>query len=100
MDEQNEVFVSSATYWELAIKISLKKYQLPRPFVPFLHDQLDLNDFDILPVSIEHAGLLTALPFHHRDPFDRMLIAQSLIENTPLVSIDDLLDRYGIQRLW
>jgi PIN domain nuclease of toxin-antitoxin system len=63
VDEQNDIFLSPASYWELAIKISIGKYQLPGPFVPFLHQQIDLNDFTILPITVEHAGKVASLAY-------------------------------------
>lgn len=100
IDEQNDIFLSPASYWELAIKISIGKYQLPGPFVPFLHQQIDLNDFTILPVSVEHAGKVASLPYHHRDPFDRLIIAQALVENMAVLSNDSIMDQYGVVRSW
>jgi PIN domain nuclease of toxin-antitoxin system len=65
-----------------------------------LPEQLAANRFDLVNIAAEHALRVARLPFHHRDPFDRMLVAQSLAENLPLVSSDDALDAYGIKRLW
>jgi len=100
IDEQNDFYLSPASYWELAIKISIGKYQLPGPFVPFLHQQIDLNDFVILPISAEHAGKVASLPYHHRDPFDRMIIAQALVEGMSVLSNDSVMDHYGVNRSW
>ena len=100
VDPGNTIEVSPASYWELAIKIALGKYALNQPFETFLNDQIAKNGFRILPVEIKHAALLTTLPMHHRDPFDRLLIAQSLVEQIPLVGADPQFDLYGVQRLW
>lgn len=58
------------------------------------------NDFSILPIAVSHAAKVAELPFHHRDPFDRLIIAQSLVENMPVVSVDIALDAYGVDRVW
>lgn len=94
------VFVSPASLWEIAIKISLGKYALPLPFAPFWDDQLLTNDFVLLPISVAHTVRVADLPYHHRDPFDRLIIAQSLIEKVPIVSSDELFTRYGVERIW
>lgn len=94
------IYVSPASYWELAIKISLGKYQLPEPLESFMTQQLSINQFSILPVTIQHADRVSKLPFHHRDPFDRMLAAQALSEDIPLISIDVAIDAYGVTRIW
>ncbi|MFH1021385.1 MAG: type II toxin-antitoxin system VapC family toxin [Pseudomonadota bacterium] len=94
------IFVSPASIWEIAIKISLGKYALPAPFATFWGEQLQTNDFSLLPISVSHAARVVDLPFHHRDPFDRLIIAQSLVERMPVVSSDDTFDRYGVERVW
>lgn len=99
-DARTTVYISPATYWEIAIKISLGKYALPEPYALFMERELTTNDFRILPILPRHTAILTELPFHHRDPFDRLLIAQSTAEELPLVSCDSALDDYGISRLW
>lgn len=99
-DAQTRVSVSPATYWEIAIKISLGKYELPEPYALFMEQQLAINHFRILPILPRHTAILTSLPFHHRDPFDRLLIAQSIDEQLPLVSCDSAFDAYGISRIW
>lgn len=99
-DAQTRVSVSPATYWEIAIKISLGKYALPEPYALFMEQQLAINNFRILPILPGHTAILTSLPFHYRDPFDRLLIAQSIAEQVPLVSCDSAFDAYGISRIW
>lgn len=94
------VFISPASLWEIAIKISLGKYALPMPFATFWDDQLLTNDFALLPISVPHTARITDLPYHHRDPFDRLIIAQSLVEKVPVVSSDELFARYGVERIW
>ncbi len=99
-DPTNDVEVSPASYWEIAIKIGLGKYELPGPYEEFMEQQIAVNDFRILPIEVRHTALLTTMPHHHRDPFDRLLAAQSLVEAIPLVSIDDQFDPYSVTRLW
>jgi len=96
----SEVAVSPASYWEIAIKISLGKYALDEPLARFFERQLRDNRFDILPLLPSHAGQVASLPFHHRDPFDRLIIAQALVERLPVVSNDAQWDAYPVQRLW
>lgn len=79
-DEDNEVLFSVGSLWEMAIKISLGKLHLSQPFDVFMRDQMTLNSIELLHISIEHTATVAALPFHHRDPFDRLLIAQALVE--------------------
>ena len=92
--------VSPASYWEIAIKISLGKYTLNEPYEAFMQRNIFGNGFSILPIEPKHTGVLTTLPFHHRDPFDRLLVAQALVEQVPVLSADAMLDAYGITRLW
>jgi PIN domain nuclease of toxin-antitoxin system len=99
-DEETERFFSIASLWEIAIKTSLGKLALRKPLQEFLPEQLAVNRFSLLNISVEHAFQIARLPLHHRDPFDRMLVAQCLTENLPLVSNDSTLDAYGIKRLW
>jgi len=99
-DPDASVFVSPASIWEIAIKISLGKYALPSPFISFWEEQLQANDFALLPISVPHTARVAVLPFHHRDPFDRLIIAQSLVEVIPVVSSDATFDDYGVKRIW
>ena len=94
------VFVSPASLWEIAIKIRLGKSALPAPFSAFWEEQLRTNDLTLLPISISHTARVVDLPFRHRDPFDRLLIAQALVEGIPIVSSDDLFDYYSVERIW
>lgn len=99
-DGMTEVEVSPASYWEIAIKIAKKKYALPEPYEQFMARELANNEFRILPIEIRHTALLTTMPFHHNDPFDRLLVAQALVEKIPIVGIDAAFDAYGVTRLW
>jgi len=90
-DAGNEIFLSI---------VSLGKLTLAQPIELFLPDQLQRSGIQTLPASLPHTLKVATLPFHHRDPFDRLLIAQSLVEGMPVISIDAVLDLYGITRLW
>jgi PIN domain nuclease of toxin-antitoxin system len=99
-DETNDVLLSVASLWEMAIKVSLGKLNLGAPFETMIPEQLASNAIDVLPITFAHTARIVMLPFHHRDPFDRLLIAQSLVERLPLVSNEALFDAYGVQRAW
>src|ERR1700749_406996 len=77
-DPANEKLISPASYWELAIKISIGKYSLPQPFMQFVNRAIEAQGFSILPLLPIHTESLCNLPFYHRDPFDRLMIAQAL----------------------
>jgi PIN domain nuclease of toxin-antitoxin system len=98
VDPASDIEVSPATYWEMAIKISLGKYALPEPYD--IEREIATNDFHILPIEPKHTAVLTTLPFHHRDPFDRLLIAQAMAEAIPILSVDTAFDAYPVTRLW
>ena len=99
-DPTNDFEASPASYWEIAIKIKLGKYALPQPYRSFMESHIAVNDFHILPIELKHTALLTTMPLHHKDPFDRLLVAQALAEGIPLVSVDDKFDPYGVTRHW
>ena len=99
-DMGNEVLVSPASYWEIAIKVGLGKYPMTVPFEEFFRRGIEGADMTILPVEIRHAAVLSSLPMHHKDPFDRMLVSQAIAEQISIVSIDVVLDQYPITRLW
>lgn len=98
--EENECLVSLATCWELAIKARLGKLTLPAPAGRFVRDQVATNGFILLPIDLAHVEQVEGLPFHHRDPFDRLLAAQALVEDLVLVSADPVFRRYGVRRIW
>ena len=99
-DEANELFVSVASLWEMAIKFSIGKLNLGRPFAELFPEQLVDNSIEMLGVTVDHLWAVCELPFHHRDPFDRLLIAQAVVERLPIVSADVIFDRYGVRREW
>jgi PIN domain nuclease of toxin-antitoxin system len=96
----HDILISPASYWEIAIKVSLGKYQIPGPFQGWMEHQLTINSFEILPIAVPHAARVSTLPFHHRDPFDRLLCAQALVERIPIISVDEVFDSYGVERQW
>jgi len=99
-DPANDVAVSVASIWEMAIKSSLGKLPLAQPIDVLLPAQLHLHRIDLLEIKLPHLYVVATLPMHHRDPFDRLLVAQCQHENLPIVSGDPAFDAYGIQRLW
>lgn len=96
----NEVLISPASYWEIAIKISIGKYSLPEPYAEFMERELAGNGFSILPIEVKHTAALINLPFHHRDPFDRIIIAQGIAEGIPIISIDAAFRAYPVPSIW
>ena len=96
----NQPFLSAASLWEMAIKLSLGKLHLALPFEELVPEQMMLNGIQFLPIEISHVVPVVTLPFHHRDPFDRLLIAQAMVEQIPIVSGDPAFDPYPVQKLW
>jgi len=99
-DPANECWLSVASVWEMAIKVSLGKLKLPQPVTRFVSEQSALNTFRPLAIELGHASAVAELPFHHRDPFDRLLAAQALAEKMSIVSADEAFDAYGAARIW
>lgn len=99
-DGGNERFVSHATAWEVAIKMSLKKLTLQVEYELLFSRVLKANGWEVLPASFDHYQALITLPRHHGDPFDRLLIAQAQVEGLTLVSCDAHFPAYGIPLLW
>lgn len=100
VDLANEVFVSPATYWELAIKISIGKLTVQQPFEDF--QRACEARFPLLPIATAHTAQVAKLPFppNHRDPFDRLMIAQAMVEGMLIVSADAAFDSYAVSRIW
>jgi PIN domain nuclease of toxin-antitoxin system len=99
-DLEQEIFLSAATSWEIAIKSSQGKLKLPEPpqsFVPHFMREQGLRP---LPISHQHALAVASLESHHRDPFDRLLIAQAGLENMILINADRIFERYPVELLW
>ncbi|MCY3915545.1 MAG: type II toxin-antitoxin system VapC family toxin [Chloroflexi bacterium] len=100
-DFDNVIYLSMASIWEIAIKVNLRRgLVLHRPFPEFIVHQLNSNQFELLQIKVSHFKRVADLPLHHRDPFDRLLIAQSYVENIPVISSDSTFDQYAIQRVW
>lgn len=97
---ENQRFISVVSLWEIAIKMSLGKLDMGAPFAALIPGQLVANQIEILPIAVAHLHQVAQLPFHHRDPFDRLLIAQSQAEQLPLLSSDPTFAEYNAQRLW
>jgi PIN domain nuclease of toxin-antitoxin system len=92
--------LSIASLWEIAIKMSIGKLNLGLPFATLIPQQLDRNLVDLLDITVEHLAVVANLPFHHKDPFDRLIISQAIVEQMPIISVDSAFDAYGITRLW
>ena len=99
-DPANAKQVSAASLWEVAIKSGLRKLNLPAPYADIFPRQLELNGFEIVPITPAHCATLVTLPLHHRDPFDRILVAQAKTEGLTLVTDDGKLRAYGVPLFW
>ena len=97
---KNECFVSLASCWEMAIKVSIGKLTLAAPVERFLAEQVAENLVQLLHIDLAHTARAAALPWHHRDPFDRMLAAQARHERLTIVSADAVFRKYGVTRVW
>jgi PIN domain nuclease of toxin-antitoxin system len=95
-----DLSLSIASVWEILIKVQSGKLNFPRPAVPYVLRKLAENRIKSLPISIDHLLALERLPMHHRDPFDRMLIAQSMEEDWPIITADLMFKRYPIRVIW
>lgn len=100
LESEVDLLLSIASLWEIAIKTSLGKLTLPDTYDKFIPQQLTLNEIEVLPISVAHLALIATLPFHHRDPFDRLLIAQAILEQISIVSVDVVFDSYTVNRIW
>ena len=98
-DTGHDLFLSAASIWEMAIKISLGKLQVSLPLGDFIQTQTELSGIGLLPVTERHAYEVANLPFHHRDQFDRMLAAQCKTEQLAIISPDSSFDPYGVERV-
>lgn len=101
-DATNEVFMSPASYWEIAIKVSIGKLTLHQPYEDFIDLCENQYGFLILPIAPRHTAAVSRLAFppNHKDPFDRLIVAQAKIEGMSILSIDSKLDAYGVTRIW
>jgi len=99
-DVNNECYLSLASCWEMSIKSSLGKLRLTSLVERFVSEQMTANGFTLLNIELRHAAKVEKLPFHHRDPFDRLLIAQAISEKLTIVSADRVFRDYGVKVLW
>ncbi|MDY0301281.1 MAG: type II toxin-antitoxin system VapC family toxin [Trichlorobacter sp.] len=99
-DARNECFLSLASCWEMAIKSSIGKLRLVKPVESFIPEEVIANDFSLLAIDFKHIAKVETLPFYHRDPFDRLLVAQAIVDKMILVSADSRLSEYDIKCLW
>lgn len=97
---KNELLFSAASGWEMAIKVGLGNLEITGELGPYLSAHLAENAIEVLPVSLRHAVAVADLPRHHRDPFDRLLVSQAMVEETPVLSADPLIARYSIEVIW
>jgi PIN domain nuclease of toxin-antitoxin system len=97
---ENDILLSTASVWEMAIKHSIGKLTFSMPFMEFIKQQIAVNRIDILEITFDHIEVVASLPFHHGDPFGRLIIAQSVAEQIPVLSVDAIFDAYAIARVW
>jgi PIN domain nuclease of toxin-antitoxin system len=100
LDNDNTLLLSAISGFEIAVKYSLGKLELAEDPDLFIKNRIQKNALTVLPLMMEHAIRLAGLPFHHRDPFDRLLVAQAMVEQVPILSADSALSAYGIERIW
>jgi PIN domain nuclease of toxin-antitoxin system len=94
-----ELFLSAASIWEMAIKVSLDRLSLPLSVKDYVAEKIQ-DGFRVLPIEWEHAAAVQTLPFHHRDPFDRLLVVQAARERMPLITGDPIFRAYGSDIIW
>jgi len=97
---ENDILLSTASVWEMAIKHSIGRLTFSMPFMEFIKQQIAVNRIDILEITFDHIEVVASLPLHHRDPFDRLIIAQSMAQQIPILSLDAIFDAYAIARVW
>jgi PIN domain nuclease of toxin-antitoxin system len=99
-DDANELLLSYASIWEMQIKVQLGKLMLAKPLRLLIAEQQQINRIQLLPITPEQIYFLEQLPSHHRDPFDRMIIAQSFVEQVPILGVDRIFETYGAAVVW
>ncbi|MEG3988849.1 type II toxin-antitoxin system VapC family toxin [Microcoleus sp. S28C3] len=97
---ENDILLSTASVWEMAIKHSIARLTFSRPFMEFIKQQIAVNRIEILEITFDQIEVVASLALHHRDPFDRLIIAQSMAEQIPILSVDAIFDAYAIARVW
>ncbi len=96
----NDLWLSVASMWEILIKAQAGKLPLPKPVGPYLVKKLVQNQIELLPITLDHVLGIESLPLHHRDPFDRVLIAQSINQKWPIITADPWFSRYKVEVIW
>lgn len=99
-DGRNDILLSVVSVWEMAIKQSTGKLNLGSPYASFIEEQMKLNKMELLPIKLAHTEIVTTLQFYHRDPFDRLLMAQAIAEDIVIVSTDSIFSLYPVQTMW
>ena len=99
-DGRNEIYLSAASAWEIAIKAAKGRLTLPEKPAAYVSSRISQHRFLSLPIQMSHALHVYNLPLHHADPFDRLLIAQSQLETLPLVTKDENIQRYDLETIW
>lgn len=97
---ENMILLNAASTWEISIKTRNGKLELPKTADDFVRNEMAKNAIIQLPISITHTMKAGSLPLHHKDPFDRMLVAQAFIEKLPIHTKDDLIEQYGVRTIW
>jgi PIN domain nuclease of toxin-antitoxin system len=100
LNSKDRLLFSHVSVWEIVIKSAINKIELRWPINEFVERTTEKHLLEILPISLEHIYKVNQLPLHHRDPFDRLLIAASIVENIPIISSDAIFDAYGVKRIW
>ena len=100
LNTDNQRYFSTASIWEIAIKVSIGKLKIKDTLERFVDEHIWRNAIDILPIKTTHLYQIPNLQHYHRDPFDRLLISQCLDEKIPILSADTILDKYGVRRIW
>ncbi len=100
LDQTNEIHFSKASIWEMSIKIQLKKLDIVTNLNSFILNHAENNNINILDIALKHILRVQYLELHHRNPFDRLLIAQSILEEMPIISADKAFDKYDCKRIW
>ena len=99
-EAENELLLSAATVWEIAIKVGLSKLSLTTSYRQWMTQAIrDLN-LTLLPITVQYADVQSTLPSRHGDPFDRLLVSQAIVEQIPIVSVDPVFETYGVERVW
>jgi PIN domain nuclease of toxin-antitoxin system len=100
ISNEANTFFSMSSVWEMAIKLKTGKLSIAQPLAIFVDGLRKDYSFKLLEISLDHVYHTQQLPLHHRDPFDRLLISQSIVESIPIISSDSIFDAYGIERVW